>query len=458
MMKPIFLLIYALFFPIAALATQAPAEENVIQSQIEVHANASKLIKLKINDFENKSKVFKMSTIELTELKKSLDRLLGFTGWFTSLMHYAPSDTFDYVVEGAFEDSKNKTQLVLKLFDTRSSPSLRASQPLLYEFESSHQFHLIIKRFADLILEKITGVRGPFLSQIAFIGTRAKHELPQVFVSYLDGSELTQITSDPCIHLSPAWSFNGKKLGFTSYLHKRPEIVVFNFLTHKLVKVTNRPGNSSGLSWQPKDDTCIAFASSDQKGNTFLHTLNLKTNEEKEIKTSASNYRKIEVEPAYSHDGTMLAYTSSRFIKPMIFIRDLKTDEDRRLTYAGWYNASASWSSNDEKLAFASYDRNIDRWDIFTIHKDGSGLTRLTMSEGDNEKPTWSPDDRFILFHSTREWDKNSKKKMKSSLENPPKLYIMNANGTSPKALPIPLYSSRLGSWGPYIKDAYEGL
>ena len=138
----------------------------------------------------------------------------------------------------------------------------------------------------------------------------------------------------------------------------------------------------------------------------------------------------------------------------MIFIRDLKTKKDKRLTFRGWYNASPAWSPDGKKIASASFDRTINRWDIFTIHSDGSHLQRLTIDAGDNERPSFSPDGRFILFQSTRGYKKKHSSKITvNSIETPAHLYIMESDGSNLKKLNIPLEESRLGAWGPRLKE-----
>ncbi|MBX9702778.1 MAG: hypothetical protein K2X39_01365, partial [Silvanigrellaceae bacterium] len=134
------------------------------------------------------------------------------------------------------------------------------------------------------------------------------------------------------------------------------------------------------------------------------------------------------------------AFTSNRFGKPMIFTRDLISQIEKRITYSGWYNASARWSPDSQKIAFASYDRDIDKWDLFKMNSDGSSLERLTLNQGDNEKPSWSPDGRFILFQSNRI-------PKSSAVGKVTKLYIMNADGTNVRQIQIPLAEAKLPSW-----------
>jgi TolB protein len=85
-----------------------------------------------------------------------------------------------------------------------------------------------------------------------------------------------------------------------------------------------------------------------------------------------------------------------------------------RLTYAGVYNATPSYSPDAKKIAFAGY---IDRgFDIFIMNADGSKIERLTKDEGNNEDPSFSPDGNFVVFSSNRAGQKN--------------IYIISVDGT----------------------------
>ena len=52
-------------------------------------------------------------------------------------------------------------------------------------------------------------------------------------------------------------------------------------------------------------------------------------------------------------------------------------------------------NADGKRLAFVGRDGNFD---IFTVGADGSGTTRITQDEGDNEDPSWSPDGSKIVF------------------------------------------------------------
>ena len=378
----------------------------------------------------------KINEAELLNIRRSIEKLLSLTGWFDFTSQKTHKE--DYVVEGYFENS-SPSALILKLYDSSGENMLLGKS---YQISKMDTLHLITKRFCDLILENITGARGPFLSKITFVGSRERRAFPQLYTSYIDGSDLKQHTFNSSIQLSPSWSPDGKNIVFTSFISGRPEIYVLRTETNKIQKLTNRPGNSSGAAWSPEGR--IAFAGSDGTGNTHLYSVSSYGGKEEIL----VNQSRIEVEPSFSPGlGEKLAYTSSKFLKPMIFIRDLKTNIDTQLTTSGWYNASARWHPNGKELVFASYDRPRDRWDVFKVKEDGSQLGRLTIHAGDNLNPSYSPDGRFILFHSTRGLEQGDKA---HPTDNPPKLYIMTEDGLSQTPLSIPLAESRLASWGPF--------
>jgi Tol biopolymer transport system component len=59
---------------------------------------------------------------------------------------------------------------------------------------------------------------------------------------------------------------------------------------------------------------------------------------------------------------------------------------------------ASRWSPDGALIAFTS-DRDGD-YDIFTIRPDGSALTRLTNTPGNDAHAAWSPDARWIAFSS----------------------------------------------------------
>ena len=108
----------------------------------------------------------------------------------------------------------------------------------------------------------------------------------------------------------------------------------------------------------------------------------------------------IDVSPAFSPDGTKIAFVSNRSGSPQIYVRDLSRGTEERLTFQGNYNTSPAWSKLN-RIAFTSMDQG--KFEIFTINPDGSQLRKLTADQGNNEDACWSPDGRYIMFSSNRE-------------------------------------------------------
>lgn len=115
--------------------------------------------------------------------------------------------------------------------------------------------------------------------------------------------------------------------------------------------------------------------------------------------------------PAYSSDGSRIAFVRSTEASSVLAILDLSSGEitilePTRKTSSTIRLAEPSWSPDDQEIVYHdvhyddALDKNVDA-NIFIVNADGSGLHELAVLDGtpvgDAE---WSPDGSQIVFSS----------------------------------------------------------
>lgn len=298
-------------------------------------------------------------------------------------------------------------------------------------------------RYADRVLEAYTGKPGIFSTRLVFVGRRAKGVPKQIFVSDFDGSNAVAISGGKAPALSPSWSRDGRFVTYTSFEDGNPDLFIYELATGKRRKLSGRKGINSGANWAP-NNKIVAFTGSEE-GDADIYTLRPDGSGTKAVIRGSG----LDVDPTFSPNGRWMAFVSGRFGNPHIFVAELKWDgdtavrvlSDKRLTFAGWYNATPAWTPESDKIAFAGYDRDTDRFDLFLMNPDGTQLERLTIRTGNNERPSFAPNGQMIAFHSDRIGDRDVK--------GTPAIYVMNRDGSSQRKLDTGLYESQTPQWGP---------
>jgi len=76
----------------------------------------------------------------------------------------------------------------------------------------------------------------------------------------------------------------------------------------------------------------------------------------------------------------------------------------RQVTDNGAANFGPYWHPSGEKILFSSnmHDPTGRDFEIYMIKVDGTGLERITYSEGFDGFPVFSPDGRYLVFGSNR--------------------------------------------------------
>ena len=179
----------------------------------------------------------------------------------------------------------------------------------------------------------------------------------------------------------PAWSPDGTKIAFTSSREGNPEIYVMNRDGSGLQRLTNHPSIDTTPTWSPAGAQ-IAFVS-DRTGSPQIYIMNVDGTGVERI-TFESHCDRPTWSPAPLNE---IAYSSRSGAGNIIKIFEFATRNTRAVTDAIGNNESPAFSPNGRHIAFVSSRAGKEQ--IFTIHRDGTGLRQITRA-GTNRYPNWS--------------------------------------------------------------------
>ena len=425
---------------IGALAFSLPAGAEEYE-YIDISNPFLRKIPTAIPGFKNISGNVKGRDLSV-ELADSVAKTLEFTGYFEILDRgafladphnptiVATEINFrnwmvigsELLVTGGVLAQDENMELELRLFDTFQEKLILGKR---YKGRIANQRNMI-HRFCGEVMYHLTGNRGVFNSQIAFISTIDGNK--EIFISEFDGHDPRQFTTNNHITLFPAWSSDAKWMAYTSYVNGKPDLYIRN-IKEKSGTVVTKKGIQITPAWVPGKFELAATLSF--SGDQEIYLL---TGRGKVIKRLTRS-RGIDVEPTWSPDGKNMAFVSKRSGTPQIYVKDVVLDRVRRLTYEGRYNTQPSWSPKGDRIAFSTMQGG--GIDIYTIGVDGKDLRQLTEDQGNNEAPCWSPDGSLIVFSSDR--------------EGISKIYVMTAFGTDQRRLLSLPGAQTSPKWSPNI-------
>jgi Tol biopolymer transport system component len=198
-----------------------------------------------------------------------------------------------------------------------------------------------------------------------------------------------------------------------------------------LRRLTRNPANDFDPTLSP-DGTQIAFRS-ERDGNNEIYVMRSDGSNQHDVSSDATD----DWGPTWSPDGRVLWNCARGLITGF---RACVADADGGATgrvHIHRYVEYMAWSPDGSMIAFMSQEHDAfgddPNYNVYVANADGTGLRRLTTTQGSDGFPSWSPDGRMIAFTSTRDDCGNSNApdcKTTGDIGPYHTLYLMNAAGS----------------------------
>lgn len=301
------------------------------------------------------------------------------------------------VAFGAFSISSGRMSVYGYLFDTGSPSNPQVLGKQYNEAATEDMARTVAHEFANEIIARLGGgVNGITETKIFFVSNRTGTK--EIWTMDYDGQNQHQVTRLGSISISPRVAPDNSRVAFSSLGRDGWSIRMYSL---ELGRMVNFPGGAAGGSnlspaWT-SDGSKIAFSSS-RSGDSEIWIADASGgNLHKATSLAGPN-----VSPVWNpRTNGQIAFVGGRTSEPQIYTMNQDGSNIQRMTDSG-YAVSPSWHPNGGLLAF-SWNRkygpgdpggqDIYVFEIATMH-----WLQVTHESGNNDFPSWAPDGRHMVF------------------------------------------------------------
>jgi TolB protein len=299
----------------------------------------------------------------------------------------------DYMVVGQMQPlGQDRYNITFELYNVLTRQRL-----LGYQISANKPgLRLASHQVADMVFEKILGIRGAFATRIAYISVLGSlpHRDYRLIVADADGENPHVVMQSNEPLMSPAWSPDGQSLAYVSFENRLPSVYVQFLKSGERQRVSSQAGVNQAPAWSP-DGKKLALTLSTRDGNLDIYIKDLTT----QALTRITDDPGIDTEPQWSKDGQSLYFTSDRAGGPQIYRVGIQSgDKPRRLTFQGSYNARPRVSPDESQLAFVTQEDG--GYHIAIMDLRGRGDVQVLTKGHFDVSPSYAPNGAEIIYAS----------------------------------------------------------
>ncbi len=219
---------------------------------------------------------------------------------------------------------------------------------------------------------------------------------PKIFVSATDGSARNRLSYLRGNQLMPAISRQRDQVAFISDVTGNPDLFLIPFSPES--GATGKPyqifsamrGTQASPTFSP-DGSQVAFVSN-KDGSPRIYIMDVPSPGAPLRDIQARLITKINREntsPAWSPDGTKVAYSSKTEGTRQIWVYDRNTGEERQLTKGAGHKENPTWAPNSLHLIFNSADD--DSSELYLVNLNQPKAVKISSGPGEKRFPAWEP-------------------------------------------------------------------